>query len=94
MRRAFLTFVAMNFDVVWMAVRRSVKSPVAAGPRRSWSLRICLDTTNSAMPWISSYYITDAYMRVHVPGEGDDVSAWNLFSHLSVTNSLSLKLIE
>ena len=38
-RRAFRTLVAMNLDVVWMAVRRRVRSPVAAAPRLNWSAR-------------------------------------------------------
>lgn len=43
MSRAFLTFVAMNLDVSSIALRSNVRSPVAAGPRRSWSLRIWLE---------------------------------------------------
>lgn len=49
MSRALRTFVAMNLHVVWIAVRRSVRSPVAAAPRRNWSLRTCLRTLSSAI---------------------------------------------
>ena len=45
MSLALRTFVAMNFDVVVMAVRRRVRSPVAAAPRRYWSFRTCLRST-------------------------------------------------
>ena len=41
-RRAFRTLVAMNLDVVWVAVRSSVKSPVATAPRLNWSERTWL----------------------------------------------------
>ncbi len=41
-RRAFRTLVAMNLDVVWMAVKSRVRSPVAAAPRLNWSERTWL----------------------------------------------------
>ena len=43
--RAFRTLVAMNLEVVWMAVRRSVRSPVAAAPRLNWSARTWLESS-------------------------------------------------
>jgi hypothetical protein len=42
MSLALRTFVAMNLDVVVIAVSRRVRSPVAVAPRRNWSLRTCL----------------------------------------------------
>ena len=45
-KRAFRTLVAMNLDVVWIAVRSSVRSPVATAPRLNWSERTWLPYTS------------------------------------------------
>lgn len=39
---AFLTLVEMNFDVSWMAMSKSVRSPEALSPSLICSLRTCL----------------------------------------------------
>lgn len=47
-RRAFRTLVAMNLDVVWIAVRRRVRSPVATVPRLNCWLKTWLEGISSA----------------------------------------------
>lgn len=41
--------VAINLEVTWIAVRRSVRSPVAAVPKRNWSDKMCLPSVRLAL---------------------------------------------
>ena len=50
MSLALRTFVAINLDVVVIAVSRRVRSPVAIAPRRNWSLRTCLRWAYDVIP--------------------------------------------
>jgi hypothetical protein len=56
MSLALRTFAAMNLDVVVIAVSNRVRSPVAAAPRRSWSLRTCLRGHMSLFPAFTECY--------------------------------------
>jgi len=79
MSRAFRTFVAMNLDVTWIAVKSSVRSPVAASPRRMWSWLWFRDQTVAES--VMDVILLDTYrvrvMRSTLGGSSADIS-WTM----------------